>query len=77
MIVPFFGLATLWATFSKIWAIFSNLLVTLLLFEKGRPYPQTIDQAVKAFKEHTLAFMFTDQGKTFCNIDEMEQRIFV
>jgi hypothetical protein len=27
--VPFFGLATLWATFSKIWAIFSNLLVTL------------------------------------------------
>jgi len=22
MILPFFGLATLWATFSKIWAIF-------------------------------------------------------
>ncbi len=30
MIVPFFALATLWATFSKIWVIFSNLLVTLV-----------------------------------------------
>jgi hypothetical protein len=30
MIVAFFGLATLWATFSKSWAIFSNLLVTLV-----------------------------------------------
>ncbi len=29
MIVPFFGLATLWATFSKNWAIFKNLLITL------------------------------------------------
>jgi hypothetical protein len=27
--VAFFGLATLWATFSKIWAIFKNLLITL------------------------------------------------
>jgi hypothetical protein len=45
MIVPFFGLATLWATFSKIWAIFSNLLVTLAssnsqVAEQSTPYPK-------------------------------------